>query len=141
MENLDIPNSAMTASSQLSTAFIPANARLNYKGATGRLGAWIPAVQDHNQWLQVDFGSETQISGISTQGYYNADHWVKSFTLSYSSSGSNFQQYQPEGYTKVQFLSLAVDQFPKIDILVSFTMQSSLSCCCGLMCPGSRTYR
>ena len=106
MESGKIPNSALTASTQLGAAFGPENARLHFKGAAGRLGAWIPLHQDHNQWLMVDFGKETQVGGISTQGYYNAEHWVKSFSLRYSSDGSSFQQYQPESHTKVNLWSL-----------------------------------
>ena len=103
MESGQIPNSAVTASSQLGGAYGPENARLHYKGGVGRLGAWIPLTQDHSQWLQVDFGAETQVTGISTQGYYNADHWVKSYSLKYSTDGSNFHHYQPDSHTKVEF--------------------------------------
>ena len=101
MESGHIPNSAITASSKLSIVYGPENARLHYQGEAGRVGAWIPLYQDHNQWLQVDFGSVTQITGISTQGYYNADHWVKSYTLQYSDNGYSFKPYQQSGHTKV----------------------------------------
>ncbi|CAH3183147.1 unnamed protein product, partial [Porites lobata] len=100
MESGHIPNSAITASSKLSIVYGPENARLHYQGEAGRVGAWIPLHQDHNQWLQVDFGSVTQITGISTQGYYNADHWVKSYTLQYSDNGYSFKPYQQNGHTK-----------------------------------------
>ena len=79
----------------------PENARLHFKGAQGRVGAWIPQKQEHNQWLQVDFGNETRITGISTQGQYNSNYWVKSYTLRYSNDGSYFEHYQPELHTKV----------------------------------------
>ena len=101
MESGHVPNSAITASTKLSSAFGPENARLHYQGEAGRVGAWIPLHQDHRQWLQVDFGSVTQITGISTQGYYNADHWVKSYTLQYSDNGYSFKPYQQNGHTKV----------------------------------------
>ena len=101
MESGHIPNSAITASSKLSIVYGPENARLHYQGEAGRVGAWIPLHQDHRQWLQVDFGSVTQITGISTQGYYNADHWVKSYTLQYSDNGYSFKPYQQSGHTKV----------------------------------------
>ncbi|XP_073259279.1 lactadherin-like [Porites lutea] len=100
MESGHIPNSAITASSKLSIVYGPENARLHYQGEAGRVGAWIPLYQDHQQWLQVNFGSVTQITGISTQGYYNADHWVKSYTLQYSDNGYSFKPYQQNGHTK-----------------------------------------
>ena len=68
MESGQIPNSAITASSQLTPAYGPENARLHFKGTPGRLGAWILLRNDHGQWLQVDFGRETQVTGIATQG-------------------------------------------------------------------------
>lgn len=102
MENGIIPNSAITASSELppNPLWTASHARLNYKGI---YGAWIPYKSDHNQWLQVDFGKQTEVTGIATQGYYHALHYVKSYTLRYSLDGSSFRQYQPESYTKVRF--------------------------------------
>ena len=110
MESGQIPNSAITASSQLTPAYGPENARLHFKGAPGRVGAWIPLSNDHGQWLQVDFGRETQVTGIATQGYYHAAHWVTSYSLQYSNDGSYFNQYQPKTHTKVHF-SLLVTIF------------------------------
>ncbi|XP_078346809.1 EGF-like repeat and discoidin I-like domain-containing protein 3 [Oculina patagonica] len=101
MESGLIPNSAITASSELTPAYTAANARLNFKGKPGRVGGWIPRRQDRSQWLQVNFGKETEIMGIATQGYYNTLHYVESYTLQYSHDGSSFQQYQPESHTKV----------------------------------------
>ena len=101
MESALIPNSAITASSQLTLATGPENARLNYEGAAGRYGGWRPARNDHSQWLQVNFGREKQVTGIATQGYYDALQYVTSFTLRYSNDGNYFQQHQPDSHTKV----------------------------------------
>ncbi|KAL9955702.1 hypothetical protein ACROYT_G037062 [Oculina patagonica] len=101
MESGLIPNSAITASSELTPAYTAANARLNFKGEPGRVGGWIPRRQDRSQWLQVNFGKETEIMGIATQGYYNTLNYVESYTLQYSHDGSSFQQYQPESHTKI----------------------------------------
>ena len=102
MESALIPNSAITASSQLTLATGPENARLNYEGAAGRYGGWIPARNDHSQWLQVNFGRDKQVKGIAIQGYYNALQYVKSFTMRYSNDGKYFKQYQPDSHTKVK---------------------------------------
>ena len=101
MESGLIPNSAITASSQLTPAYRAKNARLKYKGEPGSYGGWIPAKNDYSQWLQIQFGSTTYVTGIATQGFWNALHYVKRFTLQYSNDGNFFQQYQPESYTKV----------------------------------------
>ncbi len=109
MESGLIPNSAITASSKWNEKYGPKNARLNFKGASGRYGGWFSAENDHSQWLQVNFGRETQITGIATQGYYNSLRYVKSYTLQYSHDGSSFQQYQPESHTKVNVLGVSQD--------------------------------
>ncbi|XP_078346610.1 uncharacterized protein LOC144631901 [Oculina patagonica] len=101
MESGSIPNSAITASSKWNERYGPENGRLNFEGASGRYGGWFSAKNDHSQWLQVNFGRETQITGIATQGYYNSLRYVKSYTLQYSHDGSSFKQYQPESHTKI----------------------------------------
>ncbi len=101
MESGLIPNSAITASSKWSTVYGPENARLNFMGVAGRYGGWLSQKRDHNQWLQVNFGRETQVTGIATQSVYNTHYYVKSYTLQYSHDGVFFQQYQPESHTKV----------------------------------------
>ena len=103
MQNKLIPDSAITASSSLppTTYYAPGNARLHYKGETGRLGGWIPKVSNHGQWLQINFGRVTQVTGIATQGFYNALYYVKSYTLQYFDDRGFLQQYQPETHTKV----------------------------------------
>jgi len=105
MESRHIPDSAVTASSQIGAAWGPENARLHFQGAPGHVGGWrpfIPPSLDSSKWLQVDFGTETQVTGVATQGYHAANYWVTTFTLSYRGTGSSyFKQYQPDGYTKV----------------------------------------
>ena len=110
MENGRILNGSITASSQENENVGPENARLNFKGA------WSPLNVEQNQWLQVDFGAETRVTAISTQGRHNFDFWVESYTLRYSDDGSNFEHYQVELYTKVNIekhftVLIAVFQF------------------------------
>ena len=107
MEDKLIPDSAITASSTRASSsllYAPGNARLHYKGGGGRYGGWIPAVSDHSQWLQINFGRETQVTGIATQGFYNVLYYVKSYTLQYVDDRGYLQQYQPEAHTKVNIL-------------------------------------
>ena len=101
MQNGRLPDSVLTASSMLSATYAPGMARLHQTAASGRGGSWIAKTQDLNQWLQVDFGVETTITRIDTQGRQDGSQWVKEYTLRYSNDGSYFKQYQPEGYTKV----------------------------------------
>ena len=101
MQNGRLPDSVLTASSMLSATYAPGMARLHQTAASGRGGSWIAKTQDHNQWFQIDFGVETTITRIDTQGRQDGSQWVKEYTLRYSDDGSYFTQYQPEGHTKV----------------------------------------
>ena len=102
MQNGKLPNSALSASTQYNANAGPENARLHFYAESKRYGAWIAQKQDHSQWLQADFGVETDVTRIATQGRQDANEWVKKFTLRYSTDGSYFKQYQPSGYTKVR---------------------------------------
>lgn len=73
------------------------------KGETERGGGWIPQFSDHNQWLQVDFGKDTQITGVSTQGHVLEFFWVESYSLRYSVDGLNFEQYYSRSHNKVNY--------------------------------------
>ena len=98
LETGQVFNGSITASSQESEIAGPENARLNFKGA------WSPLDIEQKQWVQVDFGAETRVTGISTQGHYDYDTWVKSYTLRYSDDGVNFGHYQPVLYTRVTIM-------------------------------------
>ena len=110
MQNNKLPNSALSVSSQYNGNTGPENARLHFYAESGRKGAWVAQKQDLNQWLQVDFGVETVITRIATQGRQDANQWVKEYTLRYSTDGSYFKHYQPFGYTKVTFYN---SRFPR----------------------------
>ena len=101
MESGLIPNSAITASTKWSGAYGPENGRLNFQGASGRYGGWFARTQDLNQWIQVNLGTETQVTGIATQGYYSKLRYIKSYTLEYSHDGIYFQPYQQDSHIKV----------------------------------------
>ena len=112
MQNRELPNSALSASSQLDAYAGPENARLHFCAETGRYGAWIAQKNDHSQYYQVDFGVETQVTRIETQGRQDSLQYVKEYTLRYSTDGSYFKQYQPSGFTKVRdFLKMSPDMF------------------------------
>ena len=108
MQNGKLPNSALSASSELNSNYKAENARLHFQTVSGRVGAWIPKTQSLNEWFQVDFGVETQVTRIATQGRQDASQWVKEYTLRYSTDGSYFKQYQPTGFTKVSWSNVSI---------------------------------
>ena len=109
MQNGKLPNSALSASSQLNAYAGPENARLHFCKESGRYGAWVAQKNDHSQYYQVDFGVETQVTGIETQGRQDNLQYIKTYTLRYSTDGSYFKHYQPFGYTKVTFYNSRLD--------------------------------
>ena len=74
----------------------------NYLSANGRLNAqeyyWLKSENDSNPWFQVDFLENTTVSEIATEAF---NSWVKTYTLSYSNDGTNFEEHQEDGITKV----------------------------------------
>jgi len=101
MENFKITPAQITASSQYSENHARNYARLHYKG---NKGAWATAVNDLNQWIQIDFGIETTVSYVATQGRYNNSQWVTQYKLQYSNDGNSFQVFkqQEENTDKVR---------------------------------------
>ena len=96
LENNDIPDSAITASSEQ-----------YYKVSRGRLyqqESWIADVKGTEQWFQVEFVNWTKVTGVSIQGcaYRSWKWWVTKFKLAYSYDGEFFSDYKEDGHnTKV----------------------------------------
>ena len=77
-------------------------ARLNKIPASGKAGAWFTRTNNGNEWLQVYFGWETTVTKVATQGRYDGDDRVTSYSLSYSADGSHWAWYRlVNGHIKV----------------------------------------
>ena len=98
MESGQIRDHQISASSQLDNSRAAFNGRLN---VDKEFDAWGSVFTDQNPWLQVDFMVNTTVSAISTQGRKSANHWVKSYSLSYSNNGIDFQFHKENGQIKV----------------------------------------
>ncbi|CAH3014709.1 unnamed protein product [Porites evermanni] len=94
MESRKITDGQITASTVLDAAHGATNGRLNFKAGAGKTGAWSALKNDVHQWLQVGLGAKTEVTGIQIQGRQDADQWVTSFTISYSSNGTTYTPYQ-----------------------------------------------
>ncbi len=101
MENGEIYDSQISASSEWAANYGVINSRLNFQAQGRRQGAWFARHNDRNQWLQVNFNLQTTITEILTQGCSNWYLWVKSYTVSYSNDGLNFFAYRVNGVVKV----------------------------------------
>ena len=101
MENGNIRDSQITASSQYNSGHRVQNGRLNFRARSGRTGSWSSRQNDRNQWLQVDFQRTTIITGVGTQGRQAYTQFVKSYTISFSNGGKGFRSYKLLGLVKV----------------------------------------
>lgn len=94
MENGQIGDAQITASSEYSEAYAAPQGRLNVKAGGG---AWLPSTSNVYQWLQVDLGRYRVVTGIATQGRNGISQWVTSYELQYSEDGVTFVYYKEEG--------------------------------------------
>ena len=101
MENGDIPDSQILASSEWDANLAAINSRLNFRAQGKRRGAWGSRKNDLNQWLQVNFVLQATVTEILTQGRSDSNQWVTSFTVSYSNDGLDFFAYRVNGVVKV----------------------------------------
>ena len=129
MQNGTIPDSSITASSSLSANDGPQNARLHHQ--IGLLyGAWRPQLNNADQWLQVHFSFERQVTVVATQGREEGLFWVKTYLLSYSSDGMNYTMYEQDGGAKVTALMLHRHEFTSRGV-VKITFLTFESCILG----------
>lgn len=94
----NLPDRAFTASSFWGNDLAghgPPNARM---GSTATFSNWSAALNDQNQWLQVDLGAPSVVRAVGTKGRSrNYDQWVTSYRLSTSLDGVKWHMYQQGG--------------------------------------------
>ena len=101
LEDGRVPHPRFRASSSASFYCASRNARLHQRRAGRNGGAWCARMSNKKQWLQVDFGTDTVVTKFCTQGRNNADQWVTTYYVSFSSRGERFIPYKEGGQTKV----------------------------------------
>ncbi|XP_069723777.1 coagulation factor V [Phaenicophaeus curvirostris] len=95
MENGEIKNTQVTASSTKTSWFNtwdPSLARLNQKG---KLNAWRAKLNNNQQWLQIDLLSIKKITAVATQGAksISGENFVKTYVIQYSDQGLEWKSY------------------------------------------------
>ena len=93
MKSKEIPDEAITATSIKDQYNGPERARLDKVMEGSNKGGWEPLYNDLGQWIQVDLGNITKITGVATQGHHEWLHWVTEYYLSYSINGGPFLSY------------------------------------------------
>ena len=105
MENGEISNGQITASSVYDQNHAAFQGRLHYKpGNPVIAGAWHSGSPDYNQWLQVDLDNQhTKVTRVATQGRHphgpNVGYrqWVTKYKLQYSNDSATFQYFVEQG--------------------------------------------
>ncbi|XP_038073096.1 retinoschisin-like [Patiria miniata] len=82
MENGDIPTDNLFVSDAGPPDYDKWKARLNYPAA------WCARPVDTNQWIRVDLGKSTTVTGLITQGRSYSDVWTKTYKVKYSSDNA-----------------------------------------------------
>jgi len=101
MQNTQIPDSAITASSYWYSRTESKNGRLHFLPTLDRVGGWVARWHDNNPFFQVHFGGWRKVTRVAIQGRQDQDQWVKRFSLSYGYDSVSFQDYKEEGLKKV----------------------------------------
>lgn len=70
----------------------------------GSDGAWMPGVENKNQFIQVDFLAPRLLTGVTTEGKHATPAYVSSYKVKFSYDGTNWNTYQEKtGVDKVMF--------------------------------------
>ena len=101
MQNNQIPDAAITASTEDDSETKAHYGRLYFLSGSGRAGGWAAQSNDKDQFLQVHFGGWRKVTRIAIQGREDENQWVESFSLSYGYDSVSFQDYTEDEVTKV----------------------------------------
>lgn len=103
-----IPDSQITASTQVDRNWIPENARL----ITSRSGWALPPTTHPytNEWLQIDLGEEKKVRGIIVQGGKHRENkvFMKKFKIGYSNNGSDWKMIMDSSKKKIKVRRIAL---------------------------------
>ena len=95
LEDKRVTDGHLTASTYYNHHLSPWHGRLNHRWS------WSVRLRRIGQYLQVNFVELMRIKGVATQGRQDANQWVRSYTVSYSTDGMNFVSYKEGRTTKV----------------------------------------
>nr|XP_039256811.1 lactadherin-like isoform X1 [Styela clava] len=101
MKSRDIPNSAITSSSDHTASHASRFGRLDMEQDGTRSGAWSPLRAVLGEWIQVDLGEPKFVAGVITQGRPIHGEWVKTFRAKCGSSISSLRHITENGNAKI----------------------------------------
>ena len=87
--------------------------------------AWRANINDINQSIILDLGSERIITGVKIQGRKDADEWIKTFKVSHSTDNNNFTIIQDNGVDKIYEIPIVTQDRNTINE-INFSSEISL---------------
>lgn len=106
MENGEIADGQISASSEWSPNHAAIQGRLNFLKSGLIEGAWVAAKNDGDQWFQINLGNQTRVTGVATQGRNGFDQWITKYNLQYSDYGMLFPYYIEQQQSKRKVKSM-----------------------------------
>ncbi|XP_054999426.1 lactadherin [Sorex araneus] len=105
MKDNTIPDKQITASSVFRTWGLSAFSWFPFYGRLDRQGkfnAWTAQSNSASEWLQIDLGTQKQVTGIITQGARDFGHvqYVAAYKIAHSDNGQNWTEYHEQGSTE-----------------------------------------
>ena len=97
MEDFRITADQILASSQLDINHGANQGRLHIKASGHYQAGWSAALNDLDEWFQIDLRIQTSVTAVATQGRPAFNQWVTKYKLQYSSDGNSFQVYKQQG--------------------------------------------
>ncbi|XP_065827926.1 EGF-like repeat and discoidin I-like domain-containing protein 3 isoform X1 [Oscarella lobularis] len=99
-----IANHQVRSSSDYDHAHSTKFARLTTTTLVGA-SAWCAKRLDTNQWLQINLGKVRRVTAVATQGRSDADQWITTYYIEYSTIGDDWNTYEDKsGNAKVYSL-------------------------------------
>ncbi|KAM7180046.1 coagulation factor V-like isoform 2-T2 [Macrochelys suwanniensis] len=98
MENGEIKNAQITASSYKKSWYNSWESSLARLNQQGRTNAWQAKSNNNQQWLQIDLLKVKKITAITTQGCksMSAEQFVKTYAILYSEEGTEWKPYMDD---------------------------------------------
>jgi hypothetical protein len=97
IQDYRVRKSMFSASSLLNHYYGPWSTRLQDRNHGYYRGGWYPKYNRRGEWVQVDLGTQARVTKVAIQGRYDANQYVKTFTMSYGNNGLRFYQYKVHG--------------------------------------------
>ena len=66
---------------------------------------WVDKTNKPGTWIQVDFLTPTRVCRIDSLGRGGNNHFVKTFTVSFSNDALNYENYTEDGNVKVMLVN------------------------------------